>query len=216
MHSLSASLSSRHRIVLLTVTALLGTSCAGGLPGISKNPPLPLEGAYSIDPVHTFVTFTAQHQVVGRVNGRFERTTGTVIVADDLEDCRVDISIDAASLSTQQDRRDEDLRGPDFFDTENHPTISYHGRGIRKSDDGWVCDGQLTIRDVTQVVPLKFQFRGTAPAQEGRPSRVAFHGTAAVQRADFKMSRDLLKEIGTVTESPDVWIVIDSELTALD
>lgn len=216
MHSLSASLSSRLRLVVLTVAALLGMSCAGGLPGISKDPALPLEGAYSIDPPHTFVEFSAQHQVVGRVHGRFDRTTGTVIVADDLEDCRVDISIDAASLSTQQDRRDADLRGPDFFDTDNHPTISYHGRGIRKSGDGWVCDGQLTIRDVTVPVPLKFEFRGTAPAQEGRPTRVAFHGTAAVQRADFKMTRELTKEIGTVTESPDVWIEIDSELTALD
>ena len=216
MHVFSAFVSPRLRIVFLTLTALLATSCAGGLPGITKNPPLPVEGAYSIDPPHTFVEWTAQHQVVGRVHGRFDRTTGTVIIDDDLENCRLDISIDASSLSTQQDRRDDDLRGPDFFDTENYPTIAYHGRGIRKADDGWIVDGQLTIRDITRTVPLRFEFRGTAPDQTGRPSRIAFHGTAAVKRADFKMLRDLLKEIGTETESPDVWIEIDSELLALD
>jgi polyisoprenoid-binding protein YceI len=209
-------ISSRFRVLAVALTMLLAMGCAGGFPGMGDDKPrLPAEGAYQIDTPHTFVQFSAQHQVVGRVNGRFDRTTGTVTIDDDLENCRVDISIDARSLSTHQSARDEDLHGPDFFDSDNHPTIEYHGRGIRKSGDGYIIDGVMTIRDVKQVVPLAFEFRGTAPAQPGRPSRVAFHGTAAVQREDFKMTRELLKEIGSVSESPDVWIDIDAELLAL-
>ncbi|HEX6792147.1 MAG TPA: YceI family protein [Candidatus Krumholzibacteria bacterium] len=210
-------LSPRVRIAIAIPVAAFAMSCASAPPKDAENPPLPREGAYSIDTPHTFVLWRAQHQVVGRVHGRFDRTTGTVMIDDDLEDCRLDISIDASSLSTQQNARDEDLESADFFDTANYPTIEYHGRGIRRSgDDEFVVDGTLTIRGIKQVVPMTFEFRGTAPPQEGRPSRVAFHGTAAVKRSDFKMTRDLLKEIGMVTDQPDVWIDIDAELLALD
>ena len=208
---------SRGRIIFLSLAAVLAMSCASAPPKDAGHPPLPREGAYAIDTPHTFVLWRAQHQEVGRVHGRFDRTTGTIMIDDDLEDCRLDISIDASSLSTQQNARDDDLKGTDFFDAANYPTIEYHGRGIRRSgDDEFVVDGPLTIRGVRQVVPLTFEVRGTAPPQEGRPSRVAFHGTAAVKRADFKMTRDLLKEIGMVTDQPDVWIDIDAELLALD
>lgn len=216
MQTLSSFVSPRLRTVLVTLSALLAMSCASAPPGEPEERTLPPAGAYSIDTPHTFVQFRAQHQVVGRVDGRFDRTTGTIIIDEDLENCRLDISIDAASISTHNNSRDEDLRGADFFDADNYPTIEYHGRGVRKHDKGWIIDGELTIRDVKQVVPLSITFRGIAPLQEGKPSRVGFHGTAAVQRANFKMTRDLLKEIGAVSESPDVWIDIDAELLSLD
>ncbi|HEY3384023.1 MAG TPA: YceI family protein [Vicinamibacterales bacterium] len=126
----------------------------------------------------------------------------------------LDVSIDASSLSTQNSVRDKDLRGPDFFDAANFPAIQYHGRGIRRAGDGWVVDGSLTLRGATKPVPLSFTFKGTAPAQPGKPGRVAFHATAAVKRADFGMTRELLDEIGAVSPSPDVWIEIDAELLA--
>ena len=134
MPTLAALVSPRFRITVVSLTALLAMGCAGGLPGMGEDKPrLPPEGAYQVDTPHTFVQFTAQHQVVGRVVGRFDRTTGIVTIDDDLANCRVDISIDARSINTQQTARDDDLRGADFFDTDNYPTIEYHGRGIRKS-----------------------------------------------------------------------------------
>ena len=76
----------------------------------------------------------------------------------------MDISIDTASIDTQFAKRDEDLRGPDFFDVKNFPAMTYRGRGIRKTADGeWVMDGSLTIRGVTKEVPLTFQFKGLFP-----------------------------------------------------
>jgi len=174
----------------------------------------PAQGVYALDPPHTFVYFTAQHMVVGRVRGRFDKTAGTITVADPAAST-VDVSIESAGISTQNSVRDNDLRGPDFFNAAKFPRIEYHGRGVRKSGDGWVVEGALTIRGTTRSVPMAFMFKGTAPAQQGKPGRVAFHGTAAVKRADFGMARELLDEIGVVSASPDVWIEIDAELLAV-
>jgi polyisoprenoid-binding protein YceI len=176
---------------------------------------LPAYGAYALDPPHTFIDFAAQHLLVGRVHGRFDRMSGTITVAEDSAASRVDVVIEASSISTQNSVRDDDLRGPDFFDAAQFPVMEYHGRDIRKSGDGWVVDGALTIRGITRSVPLSFAFNGTAPARRGQPRRVAFHGTAAVKRADFGMTRELLDEIGVTSDSPDVWIEIDAELLAV-
>jgi polyisoprenoid-binding protein YceI len=135
-------------------------------------------------------------------------------VAGTAADSSLDVSIDASSLSTQNSVRDKDLRGPDFFDAANFPAIQYHGRGIRRAGDGCVVEGSLTLRGTTKPVPLSFTFKGTAPAQPGKPGCVAFRATAAVKRADFGMTRELLDEIGAVSPSPDVWIEIDAELLA--
>ncbi len=174
---------------------------------------LPAPGAYEIDSPHTFVYFGARHDVVGLVRGRFDKVAGTVTVAKDPAACSLDVTIDASSISTQNMLRDEDLRGPDFFDVKEFPTMTYHGRGIRRVSGGaWTMDGSLTIRGVTKVVPLRFIFNGTAPPQPGEPARVAFHGSAATKRAEFGMTRDLLTELGA-SPSPgqDVEIEIDSE-----
>ena len=172
---------------------------------------LPAPGAYALDPPHTFVDFKAQHKVVGMVRGRFEKTTGTVIVAKDPAECSLEVSIDAASLSTQNAKRDADVKGPDFFDAAKFPAITYKGKGIRRSGAAWIMDGTLTIRDTSKAVPLEFRFNGLAPAQPGKPERVGFHATTAVQRAQFGMTRDLLSDIGKESKAPDVWIEIDAE-----
>ncbi|HET9992078.1 MAG TPA: YceI family protein [Kofleriaceae bacterium] len=158
--------------------------------------------------------FNAQHHVVGMVRGRFDKMTGKVTVSNDLAACGVDVSIDAASVSTQNATRDEDLRSPAFFDATAAPTIEYHGRGIRPVGEKWVLDGTLTIRGITKPVPLEVVFNGVAPAKAGQPKRVAFHATAATKRADLGMVRELLDEIGVTSEKPDVWIEIDAEALA--
>src|SRR5690242_1180876 len=75
---------------------------------------LPARGTYQLDPPHTFIYFAARHLVVGMVRGRFDRAMGTVFVATDPANCSVDVTIDSTSLSTQNEARDDDLRGPDM------------------------------------------------------------------------------------------------------
>lgn len=179
---------------------------------------LPAPGIYSIDPVHTFAYFGAWHHMVGLVRGRFEQVTGTITVAPDLADCAVDIRIDASSISTQNHERDEDLRGPDFFDVKKFPVMTYRGRSIRRAaGNKWILNGSLSIRGVTRVVPLTITFHGLFPdTPAGKPARAAFHASAEVKRGDFGMTRDNLMELGPspAPSRPDVEIELDVEADA--
>jgi len=197
-------------VLAIPMGAAKGTAAALSLA------PLPAAGTYNVDPLHSFAYFGAWHHIVGLVRGRFDKVTGTIAAAKDPAACTVDISIDSASISTQNSRRDEDLRGPDFFDVKDFPAMTYHGRGIKRAADGeWVMDGSLTIRGVTRLVPLTFRFKGLFPdTPAGEPARASFHATAAVKRGDFGMTRDNLMELGPNPKGPDVAIEIDVEADA--
>lgn len=177
---------------------------------------LPAASTYKVDPDHSFVYFAAWHHIVGVVRGRFDKTTGMLTVSQDLAACAVDITIDTSTINTQNSERDEDLRGPDFFDVKDFPTMTYHGQGIRRVGDLWVMDGNLTIRGVTKVVPVTFTFKGIFPdTKPGSPTRVAFHGAAQTKRGEFGMTRDNKMELG-VPPAPgnDVETEIDVEADA--
>jgi polyisoprenoid-binding protein YceI len=203
-------------VLTLCGIAVVTMGTPRGLASSSSTATLPAPGTYNIDPAHTFAYFGARHHIVGLVRGRFDRVTGTISAAKEPPDCAVDISIDTASINTQVARRDEDLRGPDFFDVKNFPTMSYRGRGIRQTADGaWAMDGSLTIRDVTKEVPLTFRFKGLFPdPAQSHPPRAPFHATAAVKRGDFGITRDNLMELGSNPKGPDVEIEIDVEANA--
>jgi polyisoprenoid-binding protein YceI len=199
------------KVVALCAIVFVAMSGRTGL--ASGAAALPEPQVYNVDPMHTFAYFGAMHHIVGLVRGRFDKVTGTITAGKTPAECAVDISIDTSTLNTQVARRDEDLRGPDFFDVAHFPVMTYRGRGLRKGPDGtWIMDGSLTIRNVTRVVPLTFRFKGLfggMPA--GAPARAAFHATAAVRRGDFGMTRDNLMELMPNSKGPDVEIEIDVE-----
>ncbi|MGA3091603.1 MAG: YceI family protein [Terriglobales bacterium] len=177
---------------------------------------LPAPGSYQIDPDHSFAYFGAWHHVVGLVRGRFDKVAGTITVSQDLANCSVDVTIDPSSISTQVIERDQDLRGPAYFDVKQFPTMTYRGRGIRRvSRDSWTMDGSLAIHGVSKVVPLTFTFKGAfSDLPPGKPARVAFHGSAGTKRADFGMGARDKGEVG-VSPAPDVEIEIDVEADAI-
>jgi polyisoprenoid-binding protein YceI len=194
--------------VVLASVILLGFSTQA-----AKMEPLPPAATYQVDPVHSFVYFSAWHHIVGTVRGRFEKVTGTITAAQKPEDCAVDIAIDTSTLSTQNSKRDDDLRGPDFFNVKEYPTATYRGQGIHRAGKHWVMDGTLTIRGVAKVVPLTFVFKGLFPDMPaGAPPRASFHGMAETRRGDFGMIRDNAMELG-VPPAPgaDVQLEIDVE-----
>ena len=135
--------------------------------------PLPPPATYQIDPVHSFVYFSAWHHIVGTVRGRFDKVTGTITAAPNPAACAVDVTIATYSISTQNSMRDDDLRGPAFFDVTQFPTMNYSGHGIRRLSGGaWIMDGSLTIRGITKVAPMTFTFKGLFPdTPSGQPAR---------------------------------------------
>ena len=207
----------RRRLQLFSMLLAAGVLTSGMLEFSSakaaKTDPLPPPGTYKVDPYHSFVYFSAWHHIVGVVRGRFDKVTGTITAAPNPADCVVDITIDTATISTQNTERDDDLRGADFFDVKQFPVATYRGHGLRRSGDSWVMDGTLTIRGVSKIVPLTFSFKGLFPdTPAGKPPRAAFHGMAETHRGDFGMVRDNAEELGVpAVPGADVQLEIDVE-----
>src|SRR5450755_3275373 len=88
-------------------------------------------GKWSIDPVHSEVGFSVRHMMVSKVRGKFTKFSGELVTKDDLLASTVTAEIDLTSIETGAEQRDAHLRSPDFFDTANHPLMTYRSAGIR-------------------------------------------------------------------------------------
>ncbi|MDX1389869.1 MAG: YceI family protein, partial [Acidobacteriota bacterium] len=111
-------------------------------------------GVWTIDPAHTSIGFTVRHLKVAKVRGSFTSFSGTITAGETPADSSVDVTIEAASIDTGVEDRDEHLRSPDFLEVEEYPTLSFESTAVRETDSGLEVDGDLTIRDVTKPVTL--------------------------------------------------------------
>lgn len=171
----------------------------------------PPSGTFEIDPVHTFVGFFAQHLVVGRVRGRFEAVQGSLVVTEDLWSSTVDVTIEAASLTTLNAVRDDDLRSKHYLDVQRYPRITYHSTGLRELAGGfWSIVGDLALHGVTRPVELVARFGGAVTDAYGN-LRIAFHARAAITRHEFGLTYELLKEAGGLLVGKDISLDIDVE-----
>lgn len=166
---------------------------------------VPRRGTYAIDPVHTFVGFTAQHLVVGRVRGHFERVAATVTIGEEPAASSLEVTIETASISTQSAARDEDLRSARFLDTDAHPTMTYRSTGVVERPRGeWHVLGDLTVRGVTNAVPLTVRFEGSTTDSWGN-ARAAFHARGTRHEATSGFSQSWARRQGacsSATTSP--------------
>ena len=129
--------------------------------------------------------------------------------ADKLFD-EIDVQIDAASIDTNVEARDQDLRSARFFDVANFPTLAFRGRECaRNTTDEWVVTGDLTIRGIARTVPLTLTMRGARTDQHGN-TRLGLGATAELLRSDFDLTTELLQESGTGA-GPDIELEINLE-----
>lgn len=159
---------------------------------------LPAAGTWEIDPTHSTVEVVARHLMVSKVRGRFGGFTGTVVVGEDVTDTALDVTIDASSIDTSTPDRDEHLRGADFLDVAQYPTITFTARGAEHvRGDHWQVPGELTIRGVTRPVVLDLEFLGVHTDPWGN-EKAAFEATAEVDREEFGITWNQALEAGGV------------------
>src|SRR5262249_58338154 len=143
-----------------------------------------IAGTWAIDPVHSEVGFTVRHMMVSKVRGRFTSFSGEIATGADPLDSSVTAEITLDSIVTGQEQRDAHIRSADFFDVENHPTMTYRSTGVRPHGDGYIVDGDLTLKGVTKDVPLALELNGFGPdAYGGTPA--GFTATAEVNPSEF-------------------------------
>jgi polyisoprenoid-binding protein YceI len=172
-------------------------------------------GTWNIDSTHSEVGFAVRHMMVSKVRGKFTKFAGEIVTADDMLDSSVTAEIDLASIDTGAEQRDGHLRSADFFDTENHPTMTYRSTGVRPDGDDYILDGELTLKGVTRQVPLKLEVNGFGPDAYGG-TRAGFSATGHINRSDFGITWNAAIEGGgvVVADRVDLHLEIEAVLKA--
>ena len=187
---------------------------AAALAALALAPAVALaEGStWNIDPAHTESGFSVKHLVISTVKGWFGKTTGKVVLDDrDLTRSSVEATIDVTSVDTRIQKRDDDLRSPNFFDVARYPTITFKSTRVEKAGDGLKVTGELTIKGVTRPVTLDV----SAPTPEIKDPwgnlRRGFSARARINRRDFGLTYSAAVEAGPVV-GDEVNVEINTEL----
>jgi polyisoprenoid-binding protein YceI len=165
---------------------------------------------WNIDPVHSEVGFSVRHMMVSKVRGRFSTFSGQLVTAEDPTKSSVTAEIDLGSINTGNEQRDEHIKSPDFFDVENHPTMTYRSTGVRVEDGDYVLDGELTLKGVTKNVSLKLELNGFGPDPYGG-TRAGFTATGEITRSDFNVSFNAPMANGGAVVSDKVTLHLEIE-----
>ena len=171
---------------------------------------LPAAGTWDIDPGHTDVSFVGRHFMVTKVRGRFTGITGAVVIADDITDSRVDVTIDMASVESGSATRDEHIKSAELFDVEQFPQATFRSTSVQWAGVSGTVHGDLTIHGVTRLVPLQVEFEGYARDPWGG-DRAIFSARTKVNREDFGITWNMAVETGGVLVSKEIQIEIDLE-----
>ena len=179
------------------------------LPGSGELPGYRV-GTWTIDPVHSDLSFTVRHMMVSKVRGAFRTFSGEIVTADNPLESSATATIDMSSIDTNNGQRDAHLRTNDFFDVEQHPTMTYRSTGVRLDDGELVVDGDLTLRGVTKRVPLRVEFNGIGPDAYGG-TRAGFTATTTINRRDFGVNWNAALESGGVVVGDKVTLHLEIE-----
>lgn len=167
---------------------------------------------WEIDPVHSEIAFSVRHLMVATVRGRFNQFRGSIeFDPAHPENARVEVTIDAASIDTRNEQRDNHLRSADFLDVERYPTITFVSKRVEPlGDNRYRIVGDLTIRGVTREVAVEGEFLGVSKDPWGG-ERAGFSGRAKVNRHDFGASWNVALETGGFLVGDTLDVTIDIE-----
>jgi polyisoprenoid-binding protein YceI len=169
---------------------------------------------FRIDPAHTDIAFSAKHMMVTTVRGKFDGVDGELHI-DEANPTRssAEIRVQAASLSTGFEARDQHLRSADFLDVEHHPVIVFRSTGIEQvTQDRFRITGDLTIRETTRPVTLDAELLGFYPGLDGS-RRVGLSIRTTINRKDWGLNWNVALESGGWLVGEDIKLEIDVAAT---
>jgi len=169
---------------------------------------------WEFDPAHTGVHFKVRHLMISSVRGEFEKVSGKIVYDEaDVTKSSADITIDAASVNTRVEKRDADLRSPNFLDVAKHPAITFKSKRVDKAGNGTLkMTGDLTIRGVTKEVVLTVEGPTPEIKDPGGNLRVGGQAITKIHRNDFGLNWNKTLETGGVVVGDEVEITIDVEI----
>lgn len=183
--------------MLVVVGLLLGVATVFG------------QGTWQGDKSHSMVKFSVVHMLVSEVEGRFRDFEVTLVQPgkEDFTGSTVEATIKTASVTTENDDRDNHLRGDDFFNSEKFPDMKFKSTKFEKTGkDTYKITGNLTIRDITKPVVLDAKMTGMLESRRG--TIVGFRATTTIDRFEFGTKWNRTLEGGGLIVSKEVNITL--------
>ena len=146
---------------------------------------------WTADPVHSSLGFSIKHLTISEVSGKFTKFDGSYTSAKaNLIDIKINFIVDAASINTGEEKRDDDLRSDHFFDAQKYSYLKFESTSFKKiNGKNYRLFGKLTIKDVTKDVSFTVVYGGTAKDPWGN-TRSGFSATTTIDRFDYNINYD--------------------------
>jgi polyisoprenoid-binding protein YceI len=190
----------RNRSLMAFALAFASLGCLGAQAQTST---------WSIDPAHSSINFEIRHMGVSNVHGSINNVKGTVVYDEkDITKSSVQATADTSSVNTNNEKRDQDLKSPKFFDIEKYPQLTFKSTSLSNSGGKLALTGELTLNGVTKTMTLDLD--GPAPPQTDKngKTRSGFSATGKLKRSDFNFA----SAYPTAVIGDDVKFSIDVEI----
>jgi polyisoprenoid-binding protein YceI len=170
-------------------------------------------GTFVLDAAHSHVGFAVRHLMISNVRGEFTKLEGSVSYdPSHPEATAVSVKIDAASISTREEQRDQHLKSADFLDADAYPHLTFVSKSAKQSRNGLDLEGSLTIHGTTRDVTLHVDDITPEHADPYGNRRIGASARTKIRRSDFGMRWNAALEAGGVLVGDEVSIELEVEL----
>jgi polyisoprenoid-binding protein YceI len=167
---------------------------------------------WQLDPTHSSISFSGKHMLVATVRGQFRSWQVDANIDEaNLANSNATVRIDATSVDTGVEQRDNHLRSADFFDAENHPEILFQVKRVEPKGEEYRLVGDLTIRGITREVALDGEIDGPIDDPWGG-KRVGLSAEGKLNRKDWGLDWNVPLSAGGILVSEQIKFTIDAEL----
>jgi polyisoprenoid-binding protein YceI len=168
-------------------------------------------GVWNLDMSHSEIGFTVRHAGISKVRGRFTDASAEARVGQSLADASLHATVKTASFESGDANRDGHVKGPDFFDVEEFPEMTFRATSVEGDGEDYTLTGDLTIRGVTKPVELEVEFTGVAVDPFGA-TRAGFSAETDISRKEFGLTWNAALEAGGLLVSDKVKINVEAAL----
>jgi polyisoprenoid-binding protein YceI len=175
--------------------------------------PAVAQSTWKIDPAHSAAQFQVKHMMISNVRGEFGKITGKITFdGKNYSTVQAEAAMDVASINTREQKRDDHLRSPDFFDAATYPKITFKSKQVESvKGSKFNLVGGLTIRGITKEIVLNVE---ATPIVKGmaEESRIGVQATTRLNRQDYGVKWNHTLDAGGVVVGDEVQITLDLEL----
>ena len=191
-------MASRFRAILLALTFTMASSLA-------------LAGTYQVDLDHTNIGFRVKHLMVSKVRGQFGKFQGSFDYDEKTHILgQIQTVIQVDSVNTDNEKRDNHLKSPDFFDAQNHPKMTFTSEKVNRSGADYEVIGTLSLKGVSKKITLKGELTGVGKGFKGE-KRAGFEARGMINRKEFGLEWNKTLETGAVVVGDDVELILEVE-----